>query len=52
MKKPSGATGIQIPRDKRVHLFYITRMTHTAATYYFWYFSYPKPLAEVGVRLI
>jgi hypothetical protein len=27
-------------------------MNHAAATYYFWFFAYPQPLAEVGVRLV
>jgi hypothetical protein len=27
-------------------------MNLSAATYYFWFFSYPQPLAEVGVRSV
>lgn len=30
----------------------MNRMTQSAATFYFWYFSYPMPLAEDGLRMI
>ena len=37
--------------DRRRLFGYIAAMTHTAATY-FWYFSDPMPLADGGVPVI
>jgi hypothetical protein len=40
------------PRDKPARLIYIRAMIRAAAPYYFWFYGYPMPLAEVGVRSI
>jgi hypothetical protein len=39
-------------RDKFGSLSYIGAMNLATATIFFWYFTYPKPLAAAGDRLI
>lgn len=45
-------TLVKFARDKADSFPYIRAMNLATATYYFWFFGYPKPLAAAGDRLI
>ncbi len=45
------STGVKLTRDKLQDLPYIHAMNLATATYFFWFFGYPKPLAAAADRL-
>jgi hypothetical protein len=40
----------KVLRDNGMHPVYKRRMTLAPASFYFWFYDFPLPLAEVGVR--
>jgi hypothetical protein len=40
----------KLVRDKRLYPVYKQRMNLAPASFYFWFYDDPLPLAEVGVR--